>query len=797
MKKLGKKISFLTKIMLVLGLLVSNLSSLSVVFAYEATGAVEITLSDDMLAIKYNDELAENVEEVNVNVYENYTYLDNTSIDEVESNYNFTSEKQIIDGVEEEMSSLEKFVLNGLEMTSVITNVFFDGLYEVKVEITDGEGVEIDSAVYSYNVTHDSGLEFSVYDGNATEIHKLENGKYPVTQSNSKVNVVARVLSGGLKPTDKFVYDGNDYEAIDLLGLEFIFEEVDFIGNLYGDYTLPVEVKLLDSNNQEVVYSDSLSVLYESYSKNADELNMALSNLDLDKYYHFDMTQKDGFVYVLLNNNRANTMLDLYELAEEAIGENEFISYVLSNSQYADVLSTYDETSELTLSEYLDTILLDDTAMLSLGNDVFTITFKVIVVADLNNDHVLTQDDLLELMEQSVGNKEVDLSKSDLTGDGKVNVLDVMYLEQVVESNNWDVVLNEVNATLDSKLVLENDELVSGDEFTVDYVLSLTDYAVSGISGALKYDEEMLELVSVVAKEGLLGTNKDGKFVYLGNEELSGTVTVDEENNEVVTTTDYVMLTATFRALRSGTSEVTLETPEYFNGADYLVVEETEVSVLVNVLASDNNNLSSLTVAGQTITLVDDVLEYEITVLNEVTTLDIEAITENVAANITSIVSPEELAEGENTVTITVVSESGVEKVYTIVVTREKAPEKETTTTQVNYNDYYNDYEEEVEITPEPSEKLEDTDVKEEEEKESNLSRIIIIILILLVIAGLIYLIFKDEDDDETKKVNKDINRLKKEEFEPKNNNNTKVNKDNRSEKVDKVKGSKNNKKER
>ena len=51
MKKLGKSFSFLTKIMLVIGLLISNLSSLSVVFAYEATGAVQITVVDEKLNI--------------------------------------------------------------------------------------------------------------------------------------------------------------------------------------------------------------------------------------------------------------------------------------------------------------------------------------------------------------------------------------------------------------------------------------------------------------------------------------------------------------------------------------------------------------------------------------------------------------------------------------------------------------------------------------------------------------------------------------------------------------------------
>ena len=157
MKKLGKKLSFLTKIMLVIGLLISNLSSLSVVFAYEATGAVQISVVNDKLNIKYTDELAEEIENVNVKVYENYTYLDNSPyyVDEVaaeegktgkESNYSLTSE--------------ELLALEGYEAESILSVIKFDGLYEVKVEITDITNEVIDSAIYSENIEHESGLSF-------------------------------------------------------------------------------------------------------------------------------------------------------------------------------------------------------------------------------------------------------------------------------------------------------------------------------------------------------------------------------------------------------------------------------------------------------------------------------------------------------------------------------------------------------------------------------------------------------------------------------------------------------------
>lgn len=766
MKRLGKKLSFLTKIMLVIGLLISNLSSLSVVFAYEATGAIEIAVVDEKLNIKYLDELAEDVENVNVSVYENYTYLDDTSyyVDETATE---SGKLSIYSLTSEELMNSE-----GFELESILSSIVFDGLYEVKVEITDTENEVIDSAIYSENVVHESGLAFKVIDDTNTEVVALENGVYPVIQTNSKVSVIAQVLAGGLKPTDMFMYAEEEYVASELLELEFS-SEMDFDGRLYGEYTLPVEVKLLNSNLEEVVYTDNIDVLYESYEMNTLLLNKATEELGLSETYEFSGNSKDGILYVLLNADKANTILDLYNLMNLTVGEDDIISYVISNSAYEDVIATYDaELLGVSIEEYLGSILLDDTTVLSLVNEGLTVTYKVVVAGDANNDNVLTEDDLLELVNQVVGETEVNVEKSDLYGlDGEVNTLDVMYLDQVMKTGVWDVELEEVEATVDASLVLNGTDIVSGDEFTVDYVLSVSDYAVNGVAGLFTYDETVLELVSVETANEWLGNSKDGKFLYLGTESLTGVESEDENGEVVVTPEEYVVVTARFRALKSGESTVVVEELEYFDQTKYLVVTNVIEPVTVVVNASDNNNLSSLTVAGQIIELIEDVLDYEITVSNDVTMADVEAIVENVAANVTSIVSPEELVEGANTITVTVTSENGDIKVYTIIVNREAAPVEETTTTQVNYNNSYNNYQTEdnveEDVTSEVIEEEEETEEDDElEEEESNLSRIVIIILILLVIAGLIYLIFKDEDDEETKKTNKEINKLKKEKEE-------------------------------
>ena len=219
------------------------------------------------------------------------------------------------------------------------------------------------------------------------------------------------------------------------------------------------------------------------------------------------------------------------------------------------------------------------------------------------------------------------------------------------------------------------------------------------------------------------------------------------------------------------------------------------------VNASSDNTLSSLTVAGNDIALVDGVMDYQITVENETVSSVVEAITNNERASVSSIVAPEELAIGENKITITVVAENGDELIYTVTVIRKEAV-KEENPTNMNYQGdddtvASDDSDDTVASDDSDDTVIKDIDDKDDnkttaddtEEEEGKLSRIIIIILILLVIAGLIYLIFKDDEDEDTKKTNKEINKMKKEDKFP----------EEKKEKVNKKNSNtrKNNKKER
>lgn len=840
MKKIGKKISFLTKIMLVFGLLISNLSSLSVVFAYEVPDDVVITLEDENLSIKYTEVLADDVEKVRVDVYESYTYLDSTE------------DKNNVVEYELDATQIESAKAGELELTHLASTFSkYDGTYKVVVEIykimsvlpelvNELESLEnltpevteelITTGTFEKEVTYKSGLELKVYNGEDNQIIEATNGKYVLSEDVAEMRVDAYILPGGLAPSDEFLIEGTKYTAEEIQLLPFSFGHV-FGDKLYGEYNIPVSVEVekvteeenseevtevtevemdttLDSeettSNETFKYNTNINVMYGTYNGNTIELNNTLQALDIIDTYTFYGNNKNNTLYKFIdlteegNENVTNTMLDLYKTLESFVNGTSIKYQLLKNNE--DVIKKYNDTygvqetpeieiepvseeseevvETVSLDDYLKEMTLDETVKIVLTSDNLTISYSLVVLADLNNDNVLDENDVLELIE-AVLNEDTDNKKADATGDGVVNSLDVLYLTEVIKNSNWAISIPKEDATLDTELKVNASEeaLVSGDEFTLDYVLKLSTDEVSGFSGKFDYDKEALELLSIESLIDSVGNYNidNGKFLYLGEESLAlpeieeepvvpvepeeeiALLVEGEENLEesTVVTEDYVVVRAKFRALKAGNHDVSIKDTEYYNLNTYLNASVEDASVMVEVVKSDDNKLSYLEVAGTEIELVEDVYEYEITVKNEVTLVDLKYILSNVAAN-ASTVYPEELDEGENEVIITVTSESGITQDYKVIVTREEA-ERETTT-QVYYNNYQPNYNEPEIEGPEPVVPVEPTEPKEG--KEGNVSKIIIIVLIVLVIGGLVYLIFKDDkDEDDT---DKKLNKLKK-----------------------------------
>lgn len=731
MKKIEKKCSKFTKLLIVFGMLFTNLSPLSIVFAESVNSDVTVSVNNDKLNVNYLGDI-DDTDEISVVVNENYTYLDNTTD-------NSQDASKVLLGSD--------FGTNGVELDSaLLSNVIFDGLYEVNVKLynlTDSE--ELGEVIFSKNIEHQSGLSYKVYDGTGvTEIIPSSEGKYGV---DGEFIVKYKVLAGKISPSDVFKDEttGDFYTASQLLEKEYsIVENKD--GNLYGEYNVLFKVALTKSAGEateDFVLEDSVNVMYGEYSDNADLLNSSADSLLMNSKYIFSGEDKAGKIFVLPTNQKylATDILDILDLAYI---NNDKVNYVISNSEYSDVMNATDE------------VYVDDETVVTITSGDLTITYKCVMLGDLNNDGIIDNADLKLLVEKIVNETEVN-DKTDVYKDDALNTYDAQSMAQVIENNSWDGDVAIMDATFEPRLELVNEDIVSGDTFVVKYVLPIEQYNVSGIAGLVNYDKSLMELVNINVKNDFIGANNNGKFLYLGN-------SLDSSNSE------YVMLELTFKALSSGNGTISVTDNELFNKDTYYNIQDMDVSTQVVINTSADNKLSSLKVAGQEIQLKSDVLEYRISVDNDVVTPNVEAITNNVAAKVTSIEAPEELVEGDNIIKVKVTAENGDELVYTIIVNRKakESNDNNNSTKPVSYqndNNVAEDTQEDINL-PAIDDKKNDAikdNKKDDEKKENNTSRIIIIILILLVIAGLIYLIFKDdEEDDDIKKANKDINKLKK-----------------------------------
>ena len=756
MKKIGKKFSYITKIFLVLGLLFSNLSGLSLVFAYENEAPFGIEVKDNKIVINYNHEDLEDSDNIKITLKENYKYLDDTTEEEVNDSFS---------AIGSEFKNE-----NGYEIDSpMLKKVLFDGLYELNVSLyNETKDEEIGTVIYSYNVEHESGLGVMVYDS----VNNLITANEGLYSTDGDIKLVSRILPGGLKPTDTFMYRGLEYTAEKLLEIENV-QDVSFY-SLYGEYTLTQEIKVNEDTPLERVFSKDIRVMYGKYEDNSQVLNEVVSDNELSDRYNFFSESDEGILYVYPNTLEGYSVNDLFKILDDAIFDSD-IKYVISNSDsedleedYQEYLSTFDDTTmeePMTREEYYQETYINNDTVITLYNDTLKLTYQVVIMGDLNNDLVIDEEDVELLIDHVVGaNDETEILASDVFKDDKLDAKDVAKIYGVYKRNTWNNDLFESEEfTTKGELVIDKADIISGEEFSVRYVLKVSLDRLNGLAGMVKYDEEMLELVGMKPEETFIGNNYEGKFLYLSEEELTGIL---DEKTQEYKEEEYTVLTLTFKAKKAGNTKIEIVDNELFNTYEYYDASQMEVNTEVIINASDDNTLASLTVAGQKIELVKDVLDYEIEVEYDQIDAIVEAITNNIAAEVSLIVTPDELSVGENEVSITVVAENGDELVYTVKVIRKEAP-KEEEPINMNYQNNNNDNTPNDDTNVEPTTPSDNTDNEptgaKDEEKDGKLSRIIIIILILLVIAGLIYLIFKDDsDDEETKKTNKEIDKVKK-----------------------------------
>ncbi len=201
---------------------------------------------------------------------------------------------------------------------------------------------------------------------------------------------------------------------------------------------------------------------------------------------------------------------------------------------------------------------------------------------------------------------------------------------------------------------------------TVKVNMKITSTGGETISSAdvmLSYDSSALDFVSGDGASGGAGAlHVTGSSESQGNTELA-----------------FVL---TFRALRAGSSAITVSSQEVYDSDSQLIdvgqVGSSSVTIAAAASDSTNANLAGLQVSPGTLdpAFSPDVESYSVTVGGDVTSLVVDAPAVDAGANV-SVSGNENLQIGENQVICTVTAQDGqTVKTYTINVTKTESGEE-------------------------------------------------------------------------------------------------------------------------
>ena len=329
----------------------------------------------------------------------------------------------------------------------------------------------------------------------------------------------------------------------------------------------------------------------------------------------------------------------------------------------------------------------------------------------------------------------IDGIDSTLTTSGKIQLKDVKYNEEFTGTYNDDSRLVGVGNNLDNDKVVMTltFEAVSEGEETATLSGSIAKYLNIDEFEDISFNINVIRPISTDNSLSNLEANVGTFDKEFDKDTLEYTLTVPYDTEEVnlsgVLGDSYATVKGLTTYKLDGDKTVAYVTVTAEDGSErtYTITivkeakpaEEVKEEVKTSPVAyfySDNNYLKSLEIEGYDIKFDREVYEYTITVGSDVDSLDIKAIPEDYRSRV-EITGNENFKTGDNEVIITVTAEDGSERVYKILVKKEK--EKKVT-------------------------------ALDSEKEPSNLGeKIVIIALIILVVLGLLYLIFKKDEDEE------------------------------------------------
>ena len=781
-----KKLTKISKIFLVVTMLFSQLSSVVTVLADEIMTKSLITsltaVTDDELGYVEKYELTYTSEkkdydeekEYTVELQPIFTYLD--EVPEI-------GDKITIAKTGAELNNENKYELN--EVSSI-----YNGVFDLVITVKDEDAVVYkDKITYTVD-TVKSGLVGALNSGEVEPINEtlgeISTGEYNIDEAKEYTQNLV-IIPGDLSPYSIYKVTKGEEELYKGVGSKI--PELIINGSVTNTESLTsgtyntsdtIVVEKLD-NNGEVEYG--MEYTYNS------SLNYYSSDEELSQIY--GLSFDNGYLYEdAINYNSSLEVSKISDLLDK-----------LENTDLE--LKVYNENNkelDLTDEEVLNSEIKNNYKLEFTKTDIGTYTYLVVITGDNTGDNHFTKEDIEKtlkdyLEENKVLSMDV-IGKSD-EEKGTLNFHDIVYFNNALNNGSNDYIENT-----DLSLVFGEvpSEIVVGDTFELQVLVNSSnalDY-INGINAKVTTDGSVLKLTNIKINDKLMSEVKDNSLIAVGTKIES----------------DEVLLTLTFTAISKGTGEVSLS-GELAKDTIDSVEEFTSITKEITVTRSlsSNNNLSSLksSVGTFDIAFDKDVTVYTLTVPYDTESVILSGGLEDINSVVDGLIEYK-LTEDKTVANITVTSESGEKKVYTVYIIKEAKPVVTPVVYYYSSNNYLKSLEIEgyeitfdketleykikvksdvtsldikaipesnksrVEITGNEKFKkgnntvtitvtAEDGSTREykitvdkEAEKKDALTeiedssntaeKIVIIILIILVVLGLLYLIFKKDDEE-------------------------------------------------
>ena len=643
-----KKITKISKIILAITMLFSQLSSVVTVLADEIMTKSLITsltaVTDDEFGYVEKYELTYTSEkkdydeekEYTVELQSIFTYLD--EVPEI-------GDKITITKTGTELNNENKYELN--EVSSI-----YNGVFDLVITVKDE-----DTVVYKDKITYTvdtvkSGLVGALNSGEVEPINEtlgeISTGEYNIDEAKEYTQNLV-IIPGDLSPYSIYKVTKGEEELYKGVGSKIpeliINGSVTNTGNLTsGTYNTSdtIVVEKLDDNG-EVEYG-------MEYTYNAT-LNYYNSDEELSQIY--DLSFDNGYLYEdAINYNSSLEVSKISDLLDK-----------LENTDLE--LKVYNENNEeldLTDEEVLNSEIKNNYKLEFTKTDIGTYTYLVVITGDNTGDNHFTKEDIEKtlkdyLEENKVLSMDV-IGKSD-EEKGTLNFHDIVHFNNALNNGSNDYIENT-----DLSLVFGEvpSEIVVGDTFDLQVLVNSSnalDY-INGINAKVTTDGSVLKLTNIKINDKLMSEVKDNNLVAVGTKIGS----------------DEVLLTLTFTAISKGTGEVSLS-GELAKDTIDSIEEFTSITKEINVTRSlsSNNNLSSLksSVGTFDIAFDKDVTVYTLTVPYDTESVILSGGLEDINSVVDGLIEYK-LTEDKTVANITVTSESGEKKVYTVYIIKEAKP---------------------------------------------------------------------------------------------------------------------------